>query len=129
QRDPKLETVKRLPPGNYGSQRDNYIWSLTPYFINYLLTKDMRTSRVDSDVIPPESFLIYCDNDIYFYKNPKVILDVIFDKDMGIHTHRFPSTRKKTDVGTYNVGVTVLKKSKIGLLISNLWKEWVHNPL
>lgn len=118
-KDPSLEAAKNIPPSNYGSQRDNYIWSLTPYFINYLL---------NTPHIPGGEFLIYCDNDIYFYKDPRAILDVIGEKHMGIHTHRFPPTRKKMDVGTYNVGVTIVKKSTVGLLIANLWKEWVHNP-
>lgn len=116
-KDLSLEAAKNIPPSNYGSQRDNYIWSLTPYFINYLLDK----------IVPDNELLIYCDNDIFFLKDPKTIVDVIGDKEMGIHTHRFPPTRKKTDVGTYNVGVTVLRKSNMGLMISRLWKQWVHN--
>lgn len=114
EQDEELRKAKSNPPSKYGSQRDNYIWSLTPYFVNFLL----------KNIIPDREFLTYCDSDIYFYKSPSIILSTIGDKSIGIHTHRFGPNRKKLDVGWYNVGVTVFRKDKPGLEASKLWKRW-----
>lgn len=117
QEDEQLRKAQSNPASRYGSQRDNYIWSLTPYFVNDVLTKYIKAGE----------HLMYVDSDIYFYLSPQVILDVIGDKSIGIHTHRFGPSRKKLDVGWYNVGVTVFRKDTVGIMASNMWKSWVMN--
>lgn len=115
--DEHLVAAQNNPPSNYGSQRDNYIWALTPYFINYLLKNN-----------PKIESLVYVDNDIQFLQSPQVILDVVGDKAMGVHTHRFKTGRKNGDeVGWFNVGVVVFQNNFDGQMLSNLWKEWVLN--
>lgn len=113
--DPQLEASKNNPPSRYGSQRDNYIWSLTPYFTHYILDKFIAFGHQ----------LIYVDSDIYFYKSPQVILDVMGNKCMAVHTHRFGPNRKKLDVGWYNVGVVVFANHGVGYNISKRWKRLV----
>lgn len=115
-RDPLLQAAQNNPPSKYGTQRDNYIWSLAPYFVNHILEKFILDGQ----------FLMYVDSDIFFYHSPQVILDVIGDKrTIGIHTHRFTPTRRKLDTGIYNVGVVVFKKDDDGIRASKSWKEWV----
>lgn len=110
-----LSVLRNNPETRYGSQRDNYIWSLAPYFVNYILDRE----------IDPNDHLFYIDSDIYFYQSPQVILDVMGNKSIAIHTHRFGPNRKKLDVGWYNVGVIGFKNDRVGKLVSNLWKHWV----
>lgn len=116
--DPELMTRKNIPfVSEYGDEKSNYIWSLTPYFINYLL----KTIIEDGEQI------MYIDSDIVLYKSPRIILDAIGDKSLGIHTHR-PSQRVETNTGHYNVGIMVFRKDKAGMYFSDLWKSWLLNP-
>lgn len=112
--DPKLRAAKTLPASKYGSQADNYIWRLTPYFINHILKS-----------IEPDQYLMYVDSDICFYKSPAIIIDAVKSsgKSMGIHTHRFGGPFKKTmDVGWFNVGVVLFKNDHIGQRLALWWK-------
>lgn len=120
EQDEQLRKAQHNPPSKYGSQRDNYIWSLTPYFINHILTHDF---------IARNEHIMYIDSDIYFYRSPEVILKAIGERSIGIHTHRFSESARKRrknidEVGWYNVGVTVFRKDEEGLRISKLWKQW-----
>jgi hypothetical protein len=112
--DPALNQAKKNPPTKYGSQRDNYIWSLTPYFINHIL----------EGYIKSDEYLMYCDSDICFYHDPEIINNAVLPKSIGIHTHRFGPKRTKLDVGWYNVGVTVFRKDVAGRLASRQWRQW-----
>lgn len=120
--DIDLQKSKDNPPSKYGSQRDNYIWSLTPYFINYLLDERRK-------YIPEGEKLTYVDSDILFYQSPEVILDIIGNRPIGIHTHRFGRRikSKESPAGWYNVGVVVLTNNPVGMHVSNLWKYWTMN--
>jgi hypothetical protein len=118
---PELQQAKQLQPSLYGSQRDNYIWRLTPFFVNHLLS---------SNWIKPHQYLMYVDSDIFFYKSPEVVLNVIKEskKSVGIHTHRFGGPFKNTmDVGWFNVGVIVFKADAIGKRIAGWWKTLTIN--
>jgi len=114
--DTELRQAKNNPASKYGTQYSQYCWSLTPYFINYIL----------NNYLFEDEYLIYCDSDIYFYESPQKIIDVINNKSVGIHTHRFGGEyNENQDVGWFNVGVTIFKKDKIGLSISESWKNWL----
>lgn len=119
QTDSELQQAKKNPPSKYGTQYENYCWTLTPYFVNYILRNHIENGDK----------LVYVDSDIYFYKSPQIILDVVGDNSIGLHTHRFPSRNRKNSnlVGWYNIGVVVFKKDKVGESASNLWKEWLLN--
>jgi len=114
--DPSLQAAKNNPPSLYGTQYENYCWSLTPYFIDYILRL----------YVPNGEKLTYVDSDIYFYQSPQKILDVVGSRTIGIHTHRFGGVfNPNIDTGWYNVGVIVFTKDELGLKISNQWKWWL----
>lgn len=116
--DEQLNRSKNNAKSKYGSQRDNYIWSLTPYFVNYVLR----------NCLDEDEYLMYVDSDLQFFSSPQKILGVIGNKSIGLHTHRFTPTRKKINTGIYNVGVVVFRNNFIGNLVSDKWKYWVMNP-
>lgn len=117
--DEELVTLKNSGhQSQFGTPQANYIWALTPYFINYLL----------HNIIQPNEKLTYADSDIYFYRSPEDILNAVGTKSVGIHTHRFGGNKKTSDSGWYNVGVMVFTKDETGLKISDFWKRLVMNP-
>lgn len=117
--NPDLERSKSNPASLYGSQRDNYIWSLAPYFVNYLLHNKINEGEK----------LTYLDSDICFYISPQIILDVVGSRAAGIHTHRFGNriASGQSPTGWYNVGVVVFTKNSVGMNLSDLWAYWVMN--
>jgi hypothetical protein len=119
--DPELRAAKNLPISNYGTPEANYIWRLTPYFINYVLNHMGRNAGMKAG-----EKLMYVDSDIYFYDTPEKIFDVVGDKSMGIHTHRFGGPFQSTrDVGWFNVGVVVFTNDVKGRMLSDMWKGFV----
>lgn len=116
--DPDLYARKIKPfVSEYGDARANYIWSLTPYFIQHLLQYKINAGE----------YLMYCDADIMFYQSPQIILDAVQGCSVGIHTHRF-SKCEWTNTGHYNIGVVVFRKDEIGMYFSRLWKGWLLDP-
>lgn len=112
----ELRIAKDNPPSKYGTQYSQYMWTLTPYFVYYLL----------NCVVKEEQKLIYVDADLYFYRSPQEILDVVGDKAAGIHTHRFtPPFNDEIDTGWYNVGCLVFNNNEIGRRVSETWKDWL----
>src|SRR5258708_3524245 len=114
--NPDLQQAKTNPASKYGSQRDNYIWSLTPYFIDLLL----RVKLEDGDT------LIYCDADIYWYESPGLIPEWMGNRSLALFTHRF-SQKVNTDVGWYNIGVVGFKNTRTARIVSFQWRSWVIN--
>ena len=118
-RDHALRRAKNNPASKYGTQYSQYCWTLTPYFINYLLKKYIAKGEK----------IIYADSDIYFYRSPQAISDMTGRHSVGIHSHYpFGGTRTETDNGWYNVGVLVITKNLAGIQISDHWKRWLMNP-
>lgn len=114
--DIELQVTKLLPPSNYGSQRDNYIWALAPYFINYVLTRYIEEGQQ----------LMYVDSDIYFYESPEIIFEQAGGCPLALHTHRFSGDfNTNNDTGWFNVGVVVLSNYPKGREISRFWKKLV----
>lgn len=103
----------------FGDERTNYIWALTPYFINYILK---------SGEIPKNEKLIYADSDICFYHDPQIILTAMNGSSIGIHTHRFGGNKKTSESGWYNVGVMVFTNDSVGVKMSDKWKYWCVTP-
>lgn len=118
----ELQQAKTLPATLYGTQRDNYIWCLCPWFTNFILKS-----------LLPEEILIYCDSDIFFYKNPILILEKMGEKPMAIHTHRFSCSfanyisDPKQLTGFFNVGVFAIKNNPMGMEITERWKYLCFN--
>lgn len=115
-----LQRAKNNPKCHYGSQRDNYLWSITPWWVNECLNSLKKGDQ-----------LIYCDTDIYFYKSPQVILGTIGERSVGIHTHRFTKPFQDLKTGWYNVGVVVIRNNEHGRKVARQWKDWaidISNP-
>jgi hypothetical protein len=66
---------------------------------------------------------MYCDNDIFFYHNPEKIIEIIGNKSVGIHTHRFGGNFREIDTGWYNVGVMYFDGNKISQEVALKWKD------
>lgn len=114
-----LENLKKLPDTQYGDDHANFCWRMTPIWIYHL----MKFYMVD------DAKLIYADSDIFFYHSPRIILDIIGAKSVGIHTHRFSRPYDDdTPVGWYNVGVMVFTNNDIGNSICRQWWTWVQDP-
>jgi hypothetical protein len=69
-----------------------YIWTLTPHLIEYLI----QHKNVD--------FITYLDSDQYFFDTPKTIIDEVKFHSISILPHRFRKSLKHLEVyGFYNV--------------------------
>lgn len=119
--DKELRQAKSNPAGEYGTQYSQYCWALTPYFMDLLL---------NNDLIPAGECLMYVDSDIVFYHSPRLILDVIAEKSIGIHSHRYGSKYDplKNPVGEFNVGVVVIRNNTIGRACAAWWKNCLLQP-
>lgn len=114
-----IDEIRKLPNTNWGDDHANFCWRITPIFIDFLL----------QHFIPAGQRLIYADSDIFFYHSPQLILDIVGNKCVGIHTHRF--SRPYDDnvaTGWYNVGVMVFTANDMGKDICGRWVQWMSNP-
>lgn len=115
-RHAELRLAKNNPPSNYGTAWSQYCWTLTPWFINYLLTGITGIKK-----------LLYADSDIFFYQSPQIIFEVMGNAAVAIHTHRFSGQKEDFtgDNGWYNVGVLAFSNTPTGINISETWKNWL----
>lgn len=117
--DPALTRARSNPASLYGTQYSQFCWTLTPYFTNWLLEKELSNNDE----------LLYCDADLYFYHSPQMIFDACTMHSCGIHTHRFETYDPETNpVGEFNVGCVWFKNNEKGRLISSAWASWLLNP-
>lgn len=119
QQNKELSLARNNPPSQYGDSYSQFCWTLTPYFINWLLRNE----------IPRKGELLYCDADLYFYHPPQLIFDACAVCSVGIHTHQFESYNPDTNnVGEFNVGCVFFRNDIDGAIISDHWKNWLLNP-
>jgi len=119
QMDAELSKARNNPASQYGDAYSQFCWTLTPYFINWLLRNEL----------PRKAQLLYCDADLYFYHSPQLIFDACAVYSVGIHTHQFESYNPDTNnVGEFNVGCVFFRNDIDGALISDKWKNWLLNP-
>ena len=116
--DPELEAAKHNRPKNYGTAWSQYCWTLTPYFMWWLLRNKLL----------PDQTLLYVDSDIYFYHSPELIAEACSGKSIGIHRHRHSSYHPSNPVGEFNVGVVLFVNNEVGNACSEQWKSWLLNP-
>lgn len=75
--------------------------------------------------------ITYLDADLFFYSDPKPLLDEIDGYSIGITRHNFPSSRR-TDFknGIYNVGWLSFRRDEDGIACLKWWRErcieWCH---
>jgi hypothetical protein len=91
--------------------RKEFIFSLTPYLIQYL----RKYSNSD--------YLVYVDADIYFKGSPLHIINTN-GTTVGIFGHCFGEKSKHLEIyGKYNVGVIYFRSDDKGLRILNWWAK------
>jgi len=97
-----------------------YCWTSTSSTILYCL-KNYELSHCT-----------YIDADLYFYGNPKVLVDEMGDNDVLITDHRYTTQYdQNTKSGKYCVQFMCFKNTKNGLKILNWWRDacidWCYN--
>lgn len=96
----------------YNTDYKYFCYSLATYFSNFLLNQGIDD-------------IIYCDSDIYFHKDIKVLYDRFENKDVGIFKHRQFTYEMNRPEGAFNVGVVYLKNSTKGKYVSDWWTDAV----
>lgn len=92
--------------------RAEYCWTCTPYLIYYILT----TRGIDC--------CTYVDADIFFYKDPQIMIDEMLRKGASaqIVAHRFPSKNDNSNiVGKFCVQFNTFTNDAKGLEILRFW--------
>lgn len=104
--DPELLEVK----GTRG--KGEYCWTCTSSTILYCIQK----FQLDS--------CTYLDADLFFYNDPKVLIDEMGDKDVLITSHRYtPEYDLSATCGKYCVQFVTFKNTKNGLNVLNWWRN------
>jgi hypothetical protein len=105
--------------------RTDYIFTLSPYYPLYILSKYDKIPHICS-----------LDVDQYFFSSPSPIFDDLKTHSILITPHRFSTELLKQDMlkhGKYNVSFQVFKNNKIGLSCLELWrkqcKQWCYDRL
>jgi hypothetical protein len=99
--------------------RGEYCWTLTPYCIQYAIT----TFNLD--------FCIYLDSDIYFFNDPKCIIENLGNDSVIITEHRYsPEYDQTYTSGKYCVQFMYFKNNSSGLNVLEWWRhccfEWCY---
>lgn len=114
----EFDIARNNPATVWGGQYSNFVWTLTPWIMDYFL----KSARDGESIM-------YIDADIYFYQSPELIFDVVGDKSLGIHTHRFSGPYNPNMItGYFNVGVVVFRHDPYGLEMAAKWKNWMLYP-
>lgn len=97
-----------------------YIFTLTPFLPLYLF------GRTDA------AMLTYIDADLYFYADPRLILELIGAASIAITPHRFsPQLMANTQYGRFNVGWVTFRRDAEGLACLERYREdcvaWCHD--
>jgi hypothetical protein len=88
-----------------------YFFLLSPYIIKFLIEKRLV------------QLAIYVDADVFFFKKPERIVEMLNeDADVAITPHRFSLRDKYMEkYGKFNVGWVAFRKSEYGLKILDFW--------
>lgn len=97
-----------------------YCWTSTPWIIHYCI-KNYHLKNCT-----------YLDADLYFFSDPKVLIDEIGDKSILIIEHRYtPRYNQIATSGKYCVQFVTFKNNKNGMKALNWWKdsciEWCYS--
>lgn len=97
-----------------------YCWTTTPSTILYCITK----YKLDH--------CTYVDADLYFFANPKVLIDGMGDNDVLITPHRYSEMYDQTlTSGKYCVQFNTFKNTENGLTVLKQWRndclDWCYN--
>ncbi len=104
--DDELKEVKKT------RSRREYCWTYTPSLIKYCLEKYN---------LP---LITYLDADIYFYDNPKVLIEEMGDYSVMISPHNYtPIYDQSKTSGIYCVQFLTFKNDKNGMKILEWWRN------
>ncbi len=111
------EDLLRIKPTR---SKAEYCWTSTPSTILYVLTKFN---------VPD---CTYVDADLYFYKDPKILLDEMGDKSVLLTLHRYPERfNRSIKSGIYCVQFITFKNNTEGMTALKWWRaaciEWCYN--
>ena len=101
---------------------EEYCWTLKPIFIKYVLKKNKEIER-----------LTYLDSDMFFYDDPKKILEGTKDSAVLLSEHDCSHDIKYVEdsVGRFNSGIISFKNTSEGLICLKWWKKkcmgWCFN--
>ncbi|MFA5930736.1 MAG: glycosyl transferase [archaeon] len=89
-----------------------YMWTCSSASIYYVLKKYKVPSCT------------YIDADLYFYSNPKILIDEIGKSSVLISEHRYTEKYDQTKIsGKYCVQFMTFKNNKFGLKVLNWWRN------
>lgn len=94
-----------------------YHWAFASLFTNFLAK---NLTDVDS--------LMYCDSDIYFYRDITEVFDDAEGKSVGLMLHKHVAPEDKSTVGVYNIGIVYFKMNNVGKDCLNRWVKLVVDP-
>jgi hypothetical protein len=100
-----------------------YYFTCTPSLPLYILNNN-----------PEVDLITYLDADLFFFADPKLIIDEMGDHSIGITGHRFPpAMRHKEIYGIYNVGFLSFRRDENGLACLRSWRsrciEWCYDRI
>ena len=100
--------------------KGEYCWTCTPSVILYAIKKFQLESCT------------YLDADLYFFSNPKPLIDELGDKSVSIIEHRYTPKYDHSEIsGKYCVQFMTFKNNKQGLEVLNWWRdrciEWCYS--
>jgi|TARA_R110002020_G_scaffold123852_3_gene280666 hypothetical protein len=116
EKQPLFDVLKKNNPEptnvDYKGQAP-FHWALASFFTYYLL----------DCVNLPEC--LYCDTDIFFYRNPGEIFRSVDDYSIGLVTHKHIDKNDEISVGYFNVGVIYFRNDQDGMACLKFWKRVV----
>jgi hypothetical protein len=106
--------VPELLPLKSRRSRMEYYFTTTPLIMRWVL---------DQCETPADTTVIYLDSDLYFFNDPKLVLDSVGAGSVGIIEHRYPNHLQKrlAKYGRFNVGWVGVKGDSNGLACLDWW--------
>jgi len=90
-----------------------YSWTCASNFIWFLSQKYQKLKT-----------LIYLDADLYFFNDPKILIEELGDKDVMITEHRYTKKYDQTITsGKYCVQFMIFKNNPNGLMVLDWWRR------
>ena len=103
-----------LLPLKSSRSRMEYYFTTTPLVMRWVLNQYEN---------PAETTVVYLDSDLYFFDDPKLVLDSVGVGSIGIIEHRYPRSQQKrlAKYGRFNVGWVGVRGDVNGLACLDWW--------
>jgi len=108
------QAVKALVPLRGERSRMEYYFTMTPLLVRHVMTKYAQATTV-----------IYLDADLYFFADPREVLDALGAGSVGIIEHRYRPrlARRLAKYGRFNVGWVGFRGDEDGVRCLDWWAE------